>query len=368
MASHAAQTALLPTRHAVTAGLALLLLATPAADAQPLDAYTFKASHNSYERDESLSDQVLALNCWGLELDLCWSSSSKRFVVRHATSPECLFGEQGPLTDWLFDMTVDPRIHSRVTMLYLDIHSFDCPVGNDCLEVDFDRVLNLIEKIDGYIPRERVYTVRDLDADGGVWPSPQELIRRGKSFVIFVSKGETYDVYNYFHYQAGSPSHAAASTSLINRSDASLPDGGNPVAGDRLLWRSFPGSLQNWDEPRDLLHFSAAVNRNFNLVACNYLDRDWTNASGTIPAMPMYVDPAWDGQNTGAIYRPYQSLLSAIQRIEQVNVRGFPRTEAFPITLLGNTQPNHYVGLAPVDPAVPIEIRPNQFRTVYIRP
>lgn len=352
---------------ALIAGLAVAFAAA-GADAQSLDAYTFKVSHNSYERDESLSEQVLALNCWGLELDLCWSDSSDRFVVRHATSPPCLFGQQGPLTDWLFDLTVDPRIYSRVTMLYLDLHSFNCIISDDCLEIDVFRVNDLIATLDNYLPRSRVYTVRDLDADGGVWPSPQELIRRGKSFIVFVSKGDSYDQYNYFHHQAGSASFAAPSTSLINRSDAELPSGESPQPDDRLLWRSFPGTLQEWDEPRDLLHFTAAVNRQFNLVACNFLDRDWTNFSGTIPAMPMHVDPVWGGQQTGAVYRPYQSLLGAIQRIEQVNTRGISRTEPFPITLLGNTQPNYHVGLGPVDPSVPLEIRPNEFRTVYIRP
>ena len=360
--------------HAAIASIVLLCAAGLAA-AQPLDAYTFKAAHNSYERDERLSYQVNVLNCWGVELDLCWSSSDDRPTVRHG----CGLPTHGTLEELLEELTEDPQIYARVTFIHFDMNEFFC-FPSSCQDWTPQRVYDVIDIIDSIIPRSMVYTVRDLEEDGNVWPSPQQLRLRGKHFIPVVTRGCGWDGYNYFHHSAereavtncgpNMEGRSSTATTSINRSSAGLPSGEGPSAGDRFIWRSYPSFDKEFSEDADRDHWEDAVDNGFNIAACNYIDRDWTARRFTIPSMPMYVDAGWEPNAPvfGTVYRPYPSLRQAITRVEQVNTRGVARTETYPFILSGNTTPDYHVGTAPVDPAVPIEIRPNQFRTILIRP
>ncbi len=356
------------------AGAGGVLLGPAAAGGQPLNAYSFKASHNSYERSESLSHQVLRLNCWALELDLCWDTQTDRFICRHmADGPNpCLFPPRHPLEHYLTDLMSDERILSRVTMLYLDAHAFECsnPVLRHCGQLTVPRIQALIAELNAHLGEDRVYTVRDFDYDNQVWPSPQELLARGKHFIIFINKGSNWDQYNYFHHQAEFVSEAAPTTSMINKASASLATGEEPGPSQRFMWRSYP-DLFDLIEAEDLAHWNLALQNNFNLVACNHLDRRWTEGSGTIPALPMHVYRGAPEPPFGTVYLPYPNLRSAIQRVEQVNVLdNLDRTEPYPFILSGNPPagPDHYVGTGPVNPEVPITIRPNDGRVIYIKP
>ncbi len=355
-----------------------LALAAGFAHAQPLDAYIFKAAHNSYERDEPLSYQVNVLNCWGVELDLCWSSSQDRPTVRHG----CGLPTHGTLEELLHELTEDAQIFARVTFIHFDMNEFDCSFPqSSCEDWTWDRVHAVINVIDSIIPRSMVYTVRDLENDGNLWPSPQQLRLRGKHFIPVVTRGCSWDAYNYFHHSAEREAvvscgqdmdgRSAPTTTSINRGSASLPSGEEPAPDDRFIWRSYPSFEKESSEDLDRDHWEDAVDHGFNIAACNYIDRDWTARRFTIPSMPMYVDAGWDPQGVpifGTVYRPYTTLRGAITRVEQVNTSGIARTEPYPFILSGNTTSNYHIGTAPVDPGVPIEIRPNQFRTILIRP
>jgi len=80
------------------------------------NAAIYKASHNSYAREESLRAQIDDFNCWCLELDLHWDESSSEVRVSHL----CIESE-GLLTDWLRDTAQAVTGPKRLTVISLEM-------------------------------------------------------------------------------------------------------------------------------------------------------------------------------------------------------------------------------------------------------
>jgi Phosphoinositide phospholipase C, Ca2+-dependent len=132
---------------------------------------SFKASHNSYERKESLAEQIDKYGCRGLELDISQSSDGSKWSVSHGLSynpQQKQFDEYlKELNDWSESKTG----HDAITV-HLDLKS---------IEKDFVRDKTFPSLLDSYIldnfDREKIF-------------KPQELIRNGQSLSASTANGQ----------------------------------------------------------------------------------------------------------------------------------------------------------------------------------
>ena len=154
------------------------------------------ATHNSYQRDGctafdpdvSLRTQLDRYDAWCVELDLRWHDDLDVFWIAHS----CFDGScgDGSLTSFLDQIALSRRADDGFTLV-----DFETGDIGPCVFYP-----TLVPKPDGWdgdlrtILQNRfgnaVYTRLDLQLDGDAWPSPQELIRRGKHFA-FVIKGSS---------------------------------------------------------------------------------------------------------------------------------------------------------------------------------
>ena len=174
--------------------LALAWVAAGAAQAQsgllglPLDNFRFKASHNSYQRDEDMDDQIDNYNAWCLELDLNWETDCGPCItVDHCCDlvPECA-GEQR-LYESIPEILRSTESDERVTFVWLDIKD-PSSWWNRCHDTWPANRRDLIREGLLGLGAENVYSKTNFDLDfsanGGRWPSWQELRARGKKFIL----------------------------------------------------------------------------------------------------------------------------------------------------------------------------------------
>jgi len=254
----------------------------------PLDNHQFKASHNSYQRDEDLDDQIDNYNVWCVELDLNWETDCGPCItVDHCCWPSYECGGEQRLWESIAEILRSTEIDNRITFIWLDIKD-PSDIANFCHETwPLDR-RELIRTQMLTLGASSVYTQAELDVDfaanGGHWPSWQELRRRGKKFIVVLedqldASGKDQDSVLFI---AVSPPNSTVAqyphATFVNVEHGSTSYG-SPLPNDRLLYRAWN---TDWDD---------ALARGFNLVGTDDVnDGSTITDSRTHSPQPLYVD------------------------------------------------------------------------------
>lgn len=165
-----------------------------------LNANVFMASHNSYQRSESTVEILDNSLAWGVEWDLCWDAPEHTFHVNHeenayfygcnATTHNCT---GPPLLNYLSELRLCNSCPDRVTAIWLEFGRGNCSVC-PCPE-DGSMGTELLRLIETSIGWDAVYTRSEfLTIDNGRWPSWQELVRRGKHWIVFHQRFYSADI------------------------------------------------------------------------------------------------------------------------------------------------------------------------------
>lgn len=284
---------------------------------QPLDAYRYKASHNTYERNENNARQIDEYNCWAVEFDINWDGSDAGLFDRGIwVAHSCpIAGETRSMRSELVETLQADTIRSRATILWLEMkdNSVCSDFGSwpaNYHELVFDRVSSALQDVG--MDWDNVYTPFDFFlTDNQRWPSYQELVRRGK-FLIFVLEDENGGFSSLFFNATDSPGNwnGNYNVAFVNREQGSFPSDTSvrPSHIDRWMWRSYPDGVTGDDS------WDTAMDRSFNLVSTNKIDHTYTNESRAYPSAPLFVNGTFGGTEWGTLLRPFNTVLEAFNR------------------------------------------------------
>lgn len=297
---------------AASALLALLLansrsLAQPGLSGLPLDNFQFKASHNSFEKDELMDDQLDNYNCWALELDLTVDSKCVPYGI-HVYHPAG--GRDLCLDEAIQEILRANDLDERVTFIWLDVTNPE-PWPANRRELFRSGMLAL--------GADRIYPKKDFEAYFALhqrWPSWQHIHKLGKRFILVLEDtqdgpvapdDDLFFIAAPSFQEATSPSQTHAT--FINSKNADLANG-NPALNDRWLYRSYPGfgshDTETWEN---------GVSRLFNLVGTDDIDQEYTILdSRTHSPQPLYVNRMATTRLWGTRGYPMRDLPTAILR------------------------------------------------------
>jgi len=282
-------------------------IAQPGLSGLPLDNFQFKSSHNSFEKDELMNDQLDDFNCWGLELDLTVDSQCVPLGI-HVYHPGG--GRDLCLDEAIQEILRASDFEERVTFIWLDVTNPE-PWPPNRRELIRSGMLAL--------GADRIYYRRDFEAYFEVhqrWPSWQHIHQLGKRFVLTLEDTQDGPVAtndDMFFIAASSLAEATdpanAHARFINVKDAGT-DQGIPAPNDRWMFRSYPGITSH-----DTETWEYGVSRLFNLVGTDDIDQDYTILDPrTHSPQPLYVHGAATGPFWGTRAYPMNQLSSAIAR------------------------------------------------------
>jgi hypothetical protein len=315
--------------------IALSFVASGLAPAQdslsglPLDNFQFKASHNSFEKDESMDDQIDNYNCWCIELDLVYRGDcSCGIYVYHPYG-----GRDLCLDEAIQEILRANDLGQRVTFIWLDVtreSASDWPTNRQ----------EFIHAAMNMLGSECIYTKSEFDSDfaanGWRWPSWQYLRDQGKKFIVVLedtldSSGRRADEPFFFIAvksvsEAGDFQHAT----FINIEGANTDDG-IPVPNDRWIYRAWFGwgtiDTHTWED---------GVSRGFNLVCTDDINQGYTITDPrTHSPQPLYVngfefntDHLWGTRN----YPMNQIAAAIIRATPGTTLRIYPTNYPAPCT------------------------------------
>lgn len=282
---------------------------TPRKGEKRFSQFVYKASHNSFVRDDALDKQVDDFNVWQLELDIAWDTNGgggtfNGVVVDH----DCLLGKAQTLGDSLNELSKSKTLNSRFTVIMMELkdpnnNSQSCRDAWPARDVYRADISNAIV---ANLTFDRVYTPDEFDSiDNLTWPSMQELLRRGKNYCIVLNEIVTGQVSSpfFFNKEFDNPPNPAYADNrilyslnggfdLATKNDA-VVDESQIANKDRYLWRAYPGRANCLDTngDGDDSFWNKMVNRGFNFVASNCVDdNDQILDTRTHAPQPLYVD------------------------------------------------------------------------------
>ena len=296
---------------------------TPRTREQRLTAFQYKASHNSYDRSESLREQIDDYNCWMLELDCWWQDGDVH--VHHL----CSDISAGPtFVSKMEDIASSYTAVERFTLIYLELkldYNDNCSCGfSECCKPWPAGYRNAIRtEIQNNLDMNRIYQPSDwIFIDNYKWPSYQELVRRGKNWAIIIDERCTGDGGDYFFFEVYRSGSSGPET--MYNEDGGCNGGGSPspvTPTDRDMYRAYPGSsCAGLCSEQDGGYWNDGVANGFNFIATNCVDGQHTFDDTTIhsPA-PMYVAASGNyDHNWGTNAFPYvgsTGLLSGVNRV-----------------------------------------------------
>ncbi|MEP7142266.1 MAG: hypothetical protein ABI707_05330 [Ferruginibacter sp.] len=299
---------------------------------QRFNAGIYKSSHNSYDRKESLAQQIDDYNVWQIELDIY--DYEGELKVNHNCDP-LLVHEADSLFFLLSKMVTESKTFTnKFTIVYLDLkgNGLDgCIIGNWGDDLN-DRIKSTFLDALG---KEHIYpSTQFINQDKKKWPSFQELVRRGFFWCVIIDwHGETpVNAVNDPVFFTAVPEIPADINALTENTVLVCMDGGcnaNPIdkapgpKGDRWIYRVYPDGacasdcgLQNGDYWRN------AVDKKFTLVASNCVNRSHTFDTNTHSPCPLFVNNnafnncpvEGEGCEWGTHGFPFHSLADAISR------------------------------------------------------
>ena len=253
----------------------------------PLDYFQFKASHNSYQRDEDIDDQIDNYNVWCVELDLNWETDCGPCItVDHCCDlvTDCA-GEQR-LDESIAEILRSTDTDQRVTFIWLDIK--DPSIWwNRCHETWPANRREVIRNGMLGLGSSTIYSKTEFDMDfkanGGHWPSWQNLRDRGKRFILVLedaldASGKDDDPILFIAVGSLDDARRISHATFINieGADTTL---GIPAPNDRWIYRAWGA---DWNK---------GVARGFNLIGTDDVDHGNTiTDSRTHSPQPLYVN------------------------------------------------------------------------------
>ena len=275
---------------------------------QRFNAGIYKASHNSRERDETLSSQVDNWNCWCLELDLVWHTDNQIRVQHGCGSQE----SGGLLSVQLGLIAQSVEAVDRVTVVYMEMKPA-------CANWPSRQVYrNYIQNALAATLPGGIYPASEFKGfDQQRWPSYQELLRRGYRWVVILDEEETgfADDDFFFGMARGNPPASFEPNSVLVNSGlgGATPDRGSQP--ERWMFRAFPGPF--CDVADDEEYFDGAIAKGYTFIATNCIDRHYTMTPTTHSPSPVRVTSGGSGTEFGTLAFPYRfgdGLVQAVQR------------------------------------------------------
>lgn len=292
----------------------------PRAGEQRLNRYQFYGSHNAFQRDpSSLREQV---DDWGhsfLELDVWYNGTS--FEVQHNC---CDTTGESTLDAELEDLKTSQRVQSGLVVVDFQLHRAGDGACSYCFEpfpADFRKRFQ--EAFESRFPGA-IYTSDEFEkVDSHRWPSPQELLRRGKHVIITGAFGVSQLFFDYGDW----PTVGNSNTVLWSSGyyDLTCNDGASPMSvciGDRWLFEWYPEALITTctgDTDFTSTWLSAvASGYTFPTMYC-LTDTDLITDSRMHPPLPTYVNATTQkSEQLGTWGRPFAGqggLVNAVLRI-----------------------------------------------------
>lgn len=233
----------------------------------------FKGTHNSFQLHEDMDVQIDDYNNWLLELDVHYLDGE--IIVEHHcldTSGNQTFDEA------LLEIARSATASEKVTFIYLNrVTSGDFFTCYDTWPGGYRGLIR--DAMFALIDEDRFYTKDDFtDIDGSVWPSVQELVRRGQNFVVSIDDGG-----NDFFF----------SNSDVVPREGGCDGGGSPEAWSEdpgSLGRMYPASICSTScELQDGGYFEDGVVLGYTFIANNCVDDSDCVDSRIHSPSPYYV-------------------------------------------------------------------------------
>lgn len=267
---------------------------SPRPGEQRLNRFQFKTTHNSFERDNglldrvSITDQLDRYDAWCVEFDLRWHEGNNDFYIFHDCADEA---GNDTLDVFLTEINATHRRAAGVTFLYFDSGDIGpCFLYPNIVPKPSNWMALLQAKLTSYFGNS-VYTWNEFMIDGWSWPSPQELLRRGKHIIPIVNSSDSSYL---FGFTSGS-----SSVGFVNTPDATQTITAADL-GDQLLARWYP---TGWTCDFNNGEWTTAVTHNFTFPASNCSDM---NESRLHPPLPTYMGfPAVTDAGRGTWMDPF---------------------------------------------------------------
>jgi hypothetical protein len=289
----------------------------PAPGESPANYQQYFSSHNSYQRDESLTEQLDFYNVWEIELDVRWRENAlcqgggTGFYILHACEDPV---GRGWLVDSLNEIAATRRMQDGFFFLNLELG--DASVKYACLGCGVEgpsfppSYLTLLQSLILDTFSDSVYTWQDFVADGKQWPSIQELLRRGKHVAVYAN--DIGNVGSIFFEITESVGFAVDPVAVWNTDDPSTDISGT---GERFLTRRYPDPYCWMEDSSD---YYSAREHGFSHLSTNCI-QEWAPIVWLFhPPLPTYLVPVGGaGLQLGTWGLPYRGgvgVVAACQR------------------------------------------------------
>ncbi len=247
----------------------------------PIWQQQFKATHNSFQLSRDMDDQIDDYNNWLLELDLHYENG--QIIVEHHCAD--LVGSQS-FAAAMAEIARSVTWSQKVTFIYLN--RVTSGTGFECYDEWPSGYQELIKnQIFAAVGEERIYKYADFYwDDSSVWPSVQELVRRGRNFVISIDGDSDQEAYFFLN-------------SIVVPVEGGCDAGGSPApwtAEHNRLGRLYPGGWQGICSTSCLFqdddYFDDGVRQGYTFIANNCVeDEDCVDTRLHSP-MPYFVSPS----------------------------------------------------------------------------
>ena len=304
---------------------------------QPANRHQYYSSHNSH-LITSLALQLDLINVWEIELDVHYVNEGQpsgldKYQVFHTCADDT---DELPLKLAMDQIKATQRFQDGLFFLNIQpgpapgtLGIFGCDDWEDLTTFNHD--VNVDNIITSKLGIEKIYTNADFLADGQVWPSVQELVRRGKRVVVHVRyQSPNYNPVNTSLKFLKRSSGLDSSLAFWNSDDenASFMD-----LGDKHMARYYPSDsiCESIFEPGN---WNDAINSGFNFPATNCVDvsDDFLEQLDRFhPPYPMYAISTFSSFGIGTALAELSGASGVLNAIQ--------------------TWVQHYNGLFPLSPS-----------------
>lgn len=304
---------------AIAAGAASVATAQPnvGPGELPLNAFVYKASHNSYERSETMTQQIQEYNTFFVELDMNWDNDVNGVMVEHfcssAHNAQSLYTELAEIAS--------PTVgrDQRIVIVYLEQKEADGPCYNDWPARTTYRQ-HIVDQLSATLGLQYIYPAEEFkDFDNQTWPSMQELNRRGYRYIVILDERPRSDDDLFFGVTT-SPNPTAVNPNVVLINQENGNDGGGRDAyptttGARWLNRCY--SDRDLCSLNNDAYWTDSVARRFNYVATNCVNEPETILDySTHSPSPLYVNPSFtNSERWGTWSEPMTDLYFAMLRV-----------------------------------------------------
>lgn len=244
----------------------------------PIWQQQFKATHNSFQLSRDMDDQIDDYNNWLLELDLHYDDGE--IIVEHYCTDTV--GNQS-FSAAMAEIARSATWSQKVTFIYLN--RVTSGTGFGCYDDWPSNYQELIKDvIFAAIDERRLYRYGDFYFDdNSVWPSVQELVRRGHNFVVSIDGDSDSEAYFFLN-------------SIVTPAAGGCDLGGSPdawTADPGVLARLYPDSICSTScLLQDDGYFEDGVRLGYTFIANNCVDDEDCVDSRIHSPMPYFVSPS----------------------------------------------------------------------------